>query len=68
MNDQTQEMREYIKFRTKFSQKAEEILHEYNNLSDENKKKASVEAQRIFMAQGGAGIMEFSRNMVFKNI
>lgn len=40
MNDQTQEMREYIKFWTKFSQKAEEILHEYNNLSDENKKKA----------------------------
>lgn len=68
MNDQTQEMREYIKFWTKFSQKAEEILHEYNNLSDENKKKASVEAQRIFMARGVAGIMEFSRNMVLKNI
>ena len=51
MNDQTQEMREYIKFWTKFSQKAEEILHEYNNLSDENKKKASTEAQQIFMDQ-----------------
>ena len=45
MNDQTQEMREYIKFWAKFSQKAEEILHEYNNLSDENKKKASTEVQ-----------------------
>lgn len=68
MGDQSQEMREYIKFWTKFSQKSEEILKEYNNLSDENKKKASVEAQRIFMAQGAAGIMEFSRNMVLKNI
>lgn len=68
MGDQSQEMREYIKFWTKFSRKSEEILKEYNNLSDENKKKASVEAQRIFMAQGVAGIMEFSRNMVFKNI
>ena len=57
MNDQTQEMREYIKFWKKFSQKAEEILHEYNNLSDENKKKASTEAQQIFMAQGIAGDM-----------
>ena len=47
MNDQTQEMREYIKFLTKFSRKSEEILHEYNNLSDENKKKASTEAQQI---------------------
>lgn len=45
---------------------SEEILKEYNNLSDENKKKASVEARRIFMVQGVAGIMEFSRNMVFK--
>lgn len=68
MSDQTQEMREYIKFWTKFSQKSEEILSEYNNLSDENKKKASAEAQRIFMAQGAAGIIEFSRNMVLKNI
>ena len=63
MNEQTQEMREYIKFCTKFSQKSEEILHEYNNLSDENKKKASIEAQWIFMAQGIAGVMEYSRNM-----
>ncbi len=61
-------MREYIKFWAKFSQKSEEILKEYNNLSDENKKKASVEAQRIFMIQGVAGIMEFSRNMALKNI
>ncbi|MCI9201971.1 MAG: hypothetical protein HFI03_16655 [Lachnospiraceae bacterium] len=61
-------MREYIKFWAKFSQKSEEILKEYNNLSDENKKKASVEAQRIFMTQGVAGIMEFSRNMALKNI
>ena len=68
MNDQTQEMREYVKFWTIFSQKAEEILHEYNNLSDENKKKASTEAQRIFMAQGIAGVMEFSSNMALKNI
>ncbi len=68
MNDQTQEMREYIKFWTKFSQKAEEILHEYNNLSDENKKKASTEAQQIFMARGIAGVMEFTRNMALKNI
>ena len=67
MNDQTQEMREYIKFWTKFSQKAEEILHEYNNLSDE-KKKASTEAQQIFMAQGIAGVMEFTRNMALKNV
>ncbi len=68
MNDQTQEMREYIKFWTKFSQKAEEILHEYNNLSDENKKKASTEAQQIFMAQGITGVMEFTRNMAVKNV
>ena len=68
MSDQSQEMREYIKFWTKFSQKSEEILREYNNLSDENKKKASAEAQRIFMAQGVAGVMEFSRNMVLKDI
>ena len=68
MNGQTQEMREYIKFWTKFSQKAEEILHEYNNLSDENKKKASTEAQQIFMAQGIAGVMEFTRNMALKNV
>ena len=68
MNDQTQEMREYIKFLTKFSQKAEEILHEYNNLSDENKKKASTEVQQIFMAQGIAGVMEFTRNIALKNI
>ena len=68
MNDQTQEMREYIKFLTKFSQKAEEILHEYNNLSDENKKKASTETQQIFMAQGIAGVMEFTRNMALKNV
>ena len=51
-------MREYIKFWAKFSQKSEEILKEYNNLSDENKKKASVEAQRIFMIQGVAGIID----------
>ncbi len=68
MNDQTREMREYIKFWTKFSQKSEEILHEYNNLSDENKKKASTEALQIFMAQGIAGVMEFTRNMALKNI
>lgn len=68
MNDQTQEMREYIKLWTKFSRKAEEILHEYNNLSDENKKKASTEAQQIFMAQGIAGVMEFTRNMALKNV
>ena len=68
MNNQTQEMREYIKFWTKFFQKSEEILHEYNNLSDENKKKASTEAQRIFMAEGIVGVMEFSRNMTLKNI
>lgn len=68
MGDQSQEMREYIKFWTKFSQKSEEILKEYNNLSDENKKKASAEAQRIFMAQGIAGVMEFSRNMISKKI
>ncbi len=68
MSDQSQEMREYIKFWTKFSQKSEEILREYNNLSDENKKKASAEAQRIFMARGVAGVMEFSRNMVAKKI
>ena len=61
-------LREYIKFRTKFSQKIYEILKKYNNLSDENKKKASLEAQRIFMAQGVAWIMEFSRNMALKNI
>jgi len=47
-------LREYIKFRTKFSQKIYEIFKKYNNLSDENKKKASLEAQRIFMAQGVA--------------
>lgn len=68
MNDQTKEMREYIKFWTKFSQKAEEIRHEYYNLSDENKKKASAEAQRLFMAQGVAGVMEFARNMAYKNV
>ena len=68
MNDQTQEMREYVKFWTIFSQKAEEILHEYNNLSDENKKKASTEAQQIFMAQGIARVMEFIRNMALKNV
>ena len=68
MGDQSQEMREYIEFWTKLSQKLEEILKEYNNLSDENKKKASVEAQRIFMAQGVTEIMEFSRNMALKNI
>ena len=68
MNDQTREMREYIKFLAKFSQKSEEILHEYNNLSDENKKKASTEAQQIFMAQGIAGVMEFTRNMALKNV
>lgn len=61
-------MREYIKFWTKFSQKSEEILKEYSNLLDENKKKASEETQRVFMDQGVAGIMEFSRNMVLKNI
>ena len=68
MNNQTQEMREDIQFWTKFFQKSEEILHEYNNLSDENKKKASAEAQRIFMAEGIVGVMEFSRNMTLKNI
>ena len=59
MNDQTQEMSEYIKFWAKFAQKAEEILHKYNKLSDENKKKARAEAQRIFMAKGVAGVMKF---------
>lgn len=68
MNDQTQEMTEYIKFWVKFSQKSEEIMHEYNNLSDVNKRKASAEAQRIFMAQGVAGVMEYGRNMALKNI
>ncbi len=68
MSGQTQEMREYIRFWTKFYQKSEEILSEYNNLSDENKKKASAEVQRIFMAQGVAGVMEFSKNMALKNI
>lgn len=66
MNDQTQEMTEYIKFWGKFSQKSEEIMREYNDLSDENKRKASAEAQRIFMAQGVAGVMEYGRNMALK--
>lgn len=68
MNDQTQEMTEYIKFWAKFSQKTEEIMHEYNDLSDENKRKASAEAWRIVMAQGIAGVMEYGRNMALKNI
>ena len=33
-----------------------------------NKKKASTEAQQIFMAQGIAGVMEFTRNMALKNV
>ncbi len=32
MGDQSQEMKEYIKFWTKFCRKSEEILKEYNNL------------------------------------
>ena len=51
-----------------FSQKVEEILNEYNNLSDENKKKATLEAQRIFMMQSIAGIMELGKNMSLKDI
>lgn len=68
MNDQTQEMTEYIKFWGKFSQKSEEIMREYNDLSDENKRKANAEAWRIVMAQGIAGVMEYGRNMALKNI
>ena len=34
----------------------------------QNKKKASTEAQQIFMAQGIAGVMEFTRNMALKNV
>ena len=68
MNEKAQEMKDYIKFWIKFSQKAEEILNEYNNLSDENKKKATLEAQRIFMMQGIAGIMELGKNMSLKDI
>lgn len=68
MNEKMQEMKDYIKFWTKFSQKTEEILNEYNNLSDENKKRATLEAQRIFMMQGIAGVMEFGKNMSLKDI
>ncbi len=68
MNDKMQETKDYIKFWTKFSQKTEEILNEYNNLSDENKKRATFDAQRIFMMQGIAGVMEFGKSMSLKDI
>lgn len=68
MNEKKQEMKDYIKFWAKFSQKAEEILNEYNNLSDENKKKATLEAQSIFMMQGITGVMEFGKSMSLKDI
>lgn len=48
MGDQSQEMREHIKFWTKFSQKSEEILKAYNNLSDKNKRKANVENRLLY--------------------
>lgn len=68
MNEKTQERKDYIKFWEKFSQKAEKILNEYNNLSDENKKRATLKAQRIFIVQGIAGIMELGKNMLLKDI
>lgn len=68
MNEKTQEMKDYIKFWAKFSQKVEEILNEYNNLSDENKKKATLEAQSIFMMQGITGVLEFGKSMSLKDI
>ena len=46
MNDQTQEMREYIKFWTKFSQKAEEILHEYNTCQMKIRRKLAQKYNR----------------------
>lgn len=68
MRNQEQEMRDYIKFWTKFSQKAQEILDEYNSLSDENKKRAYIEGQRIMTMHGVIGIMEFGKNMELKNL
>ena len=68
MNNKMQETKDYIKFWTKFYQKAEEVMIEYNNLSNENKEKVTLEAQKILMMQGVAGVMEFGRSMSLKDI
>ncbi len=54
---------EYNEFWIKFNKNAEEILKEYNKLSLENKRKASMEAQRIFMLQGVKGVLEYGKNL-----
>lgn len=52
---------EYIEFWVKFSKNIEEVLREYDKLSPENKQRASMEAQRIFMLQGVMGVLEYGR-------
>lgn len=54
---------EYVRFWTKFSKKAEEILKEYNQLSPENKQRASIEAQRVFMLEGVMGVLDYGKNL-----
>ena len=68
MNERTQEIKDYTKFWRKFYQKSEEILNEYNNLSNENKRKAFLDTEKIFASYGIAGVMEFAKRMSLKNV
>lgn len=61
--NQVDSSNEYNKFWIKFTKNAEEILKEYSKLSSENKQKASMEAQRIFMLQGVKGVLEYGKNL-----
>lgn len=54
---------EYIAFWAKFLKNAEEIINEYNKLSDENKQRANMEAYRILMLQGYMGVLEYAKSL-----
>lgn len=54
---------EYIMFWAKFAKKAEEILKDYNNLSPENRYRASVEAYNVLILQGVNGVIEYAKNL-----
>lgn len=59
--NQVDRSNEYNEFWIKFTKNVEEILKEYNKLSSENRQKASMEAQRIFMLQGVKGVLEYGK-------
>lgn len=59
MNSIQEEQQEYEKFMFELTHKAHEVQQDFNKLSDNNKKKVLTEVDKVFVAKGLVGVLNY---------